>query len=1129
MTGVATPAAGRLAWDTDVRALVFAPDDTWDDTRPFARVLAELLLEPGEGVGLELRDEVLAAAVNHADARSGDPRTNLEEVALREGIRGLFWLPDPRKEGGAGIPEGPDIDLVANPTGFSKHRAQCRQRWAAVRYGRVKGVEYGTAASARSIGSKLREELAARLTADLVAWFGSDDAVDSVAVGIESQRVKARFKAAPPLRPSLAVRLRLVAEVLGRVPPFYPQHLNARVLAEGRHITDAPEEVRPNGPSERFFTRPSETRGRYDALPMLMAERRCILLGDPGSGKSTLARAVVLAELDTSDRAVAVLASAALLVRHMTATKEPWQDALARVSLELTTDATPAAEDVTELAQMISSGPHVRVVLDGIDEVLDASGRHVLDHLITELERIPGRVLLTSRLIGHRHQPGWREVTTLPLTNTFEGLLEQWYRDTDARGYKNALAAYTGRQDVRNLVSSPVLAGMVAELAGRAEVDLSAGRSALYDQATIHFCEQAWKRPGAPTRDPAAAMALRQTYMAAAWTMAVGPSGTDATQWSTTTSYAELFDAGVDVELLRSGDLLTAYGPSTSVLESHRPWIWLHRSFADFLVGKHLAALWARKRKAAEAVMRDAVQYPTAWTEPLRFFAELAPEPARDALVRIARVLCAEGDPGGVVHNLMADVLSRRDRHHSLFATQGLGVGETAAEFRIAEWVNNDGPPPSVEELRTALETAPQWITRVEDAQERTALADEYLRTHPGSIPIDILYAFTPDQLINVAIERILDPTYPDPIDVSDVPTYENDPAQVADWLARFGKVFSELRFPQTVRVVETLRAHALSLQHTPDDELRLALWMLPTLSMRDGFPEPARIHPDLARRVLRGEWGPWGAFNAGLLYPDSAHQCSDASPHAMAGARIAPLTRVGPKTPVTDPRPEDLSARFDAFQDGDLSDIDKVARLVDALAVVDEDLDDADAKALLLLVSRLGGVPEKGDELQRVVGGTMVYDESGLRRLLRGVFWELLGTIEQDRLEALALDLHRDGAPVSAVALPGFALYDNTPAAQRHALELIEFALRTAPSRLDGHAEVLLSETDTTFTEALLARHGAQVATIPGFLSQLVWGFGWSGKLPAWRARLLELQQTSSTVSDKPLKQGIDRFGIRA
>lgn len=661
MSSETQPSVAAQSWVEDAKALILSPKARWSGARPFAEQMGRVLLAPGEVASSWLRDRLIVAALARGDAFAALP-TRQQEMAMREGVRGYLWLPTSLDDDFEvdGLPKtGDDIAVVSKGASINRHAIMQRQCWAGLRRGRAMGAEFKRS-TARQYGWEEQSLYADRLAADLDAFFADEEAVEQFVVDVVPFALQhERFKRAAFVSASLRARLRLMAEQLRRVPPYYPGHLTPIELSEGRRVGDYVQAPRDDG-DNYYETRPTRTANSELAIETIEKERRVVLLGDPGSGKSTIARALVLRELQASDRAVAVCVSAPILARALTEASDSWLVVLARCALAVPLDP-PAPDECRDLATHLETSRHCFIVLDGIDEVFDPVQRHLIDDVARALGGVPGRVLITSRLMGYHRVPGWRELATLPLGGSFESLLNRWYGDENTEAVDRAIAAYEASTRVRDLVTSPVIAGIVAALAADPTTELGSSEGELYRQAVARLSERRWKNPHQPMRAESEALALLEAFTTSAWAMS-GVRGTGlCARWQNVTSYRVLREAGVDVELLRTGELLVGYGATETGAVVDAPWIWLHRSFADYLVGTRLLQTWRSSPEDGRRLLGEVAQYPNAWQAALAFAVNQATPVERDNMLTRLHELLTEGDPGSAIERTLAHINPRAD------------------------------------------------------------------------------------------------------------------------------------------------------------------------------------------------------------------------------------------------------------------------------------------------------------------------------------------------------------------------------------------------------------------------------------------------------------------------------------
>jgi hypothetical protein len=637
--------AVRSDWRADLTAMVTGRAVAWHQRTALAQVVGGFLTRTGDAVPETYLRSFLTAALAHGDAvvdRQRSHEAEIEVRARREGVRGVLWLARSLEPiGRVAEPSRADRETVTGGQRLDRTSMTQGRRWSAVRYGRVLGKHYATPSSARTVGDAHKGVFAEQLLVDVEAFLADDVAIASfVETAIPYPAQHDRFRLPARVSPSLAHALRSAAGRLNSLPPYYPRHLTVTELAEGRLVGELDPRAAILGVGA--YSNPTDIGPIHPAVETLSAVRRGVLLGDPGAGKSTIARAVAL-----SLESVAVVVLATALQRELER-GDGVIDAVARVALSTGVRA-PARDDVEELAGVLATDGDALLVIDGLDEVLDSEERIRLEQALASLESVPGKLLLTARLMGYWRRPGWQEYLALPLSDMFEQFVGRWYGSMESAPAALAVTAYRGSAHLREMVESPILAGLVAALAGSAAPDVLANRARLYQHAVTWICQRNWKHPHHPQRDEGAVVALLDEYEEAAWQLAVGVGEPDAEAWANMVSFAYLTRIGRDAGNLKSGELLIAYGAATMEADVDRSWIWLHRSFADYFVGKRLLKVLRGDPNMAKQLIGDGLQYPIAWHDALSFLADAATDDERELLAELIEELIREGDPGEVI------------------------------------------------------------------------------------------------------------------------------------------------------------------------------------------------------------------------------------------------------------------------------------------------------------------------------------------------------------------------------------------------------------------------------------------------------------------------------------------------
>ena len=926
-----------MSWAEDAAALILDPKRTWAADRPLAELIRRVMLDEGAVVTGELRDKVVIAALAYGQTRATVSNVRSER-AEREGARGYLWLPED-VEGDLerdGVPwNADDVVVVADGLDFDRRQVMQRQRWAALRMGRALGREYKRS-TLRKYGHSNRSVYAQRLVADLAAFFADDEAVEQFVINVVPLELQqARFRQGSFVSEPLRRRLRVAAEKLRAVARYYPSHLTTLDLAKDR-------ELAPYSPNEAVESEHSYyvaqlgyvddfgyvgERNRESAWTVLERERRLVVLGDPGSGKSTIARAAVLRALAASERAVAGFVSAPVLIRELVTREQDWLEALARSALT-TALSPPSTIEVEELAGLLRGSASPLIVLDGIDEIFEPHARQLLDEVIDGLADLRVRVLLTSRMVGYHPRAGWTTMRTLPLSDDFEAMLQRWYGDIDPDAIVRGRASFESNEDVKDLVTSPVLAGLLAARAADPDADELVNPSHLYGWAVSILCEREWKNPQHPRRSEHEVMTLLATYEAAAWALSGGNESNGPVAWDSVTSYRDLHESGIDVETIRSGELLIEYGATGPASRIDAPWLWLHRSFADYLVAVRLGRMWRAGDARIERVLQRALQSPDAWLGALRIFAGQLNDDDLGRIEALVDALTSEGDPGDVI----------QDTADNAFFPDNLEDDFFEDDDATEDDEDDPGREVDLAEALSRPEDIPYLLEYIRTDADRLEAVRAYVALTPEA---SFGYEFrdirddAPAAYATVLAERLtqLPPGGELILSAWGGGLPSGHPSLEPLWAGH-----REHTFPECLPYGLALSYYLLE-QDELDDDTRLVLWarsMLPGGVYRP-LPKRARASKKLLVRTLRGDRGEWAAFAVAQLAPRlTARHIADVATHARIGLLFTAFSGSGLQRkdapvhalPLTLSSAEaiDVVGRFSA---SDLSDIDAVEKLL--------------------------------------------------------------------------------------------------------------------------------------------------------------------------------------------------------
>ncbi len=1046
---VPDPTAGDGGWHDDVALLFGKSGSTWSVNRPLALHLQGVLFRSGIPVDTRLRDAVFAAALVHADSlpvrhTAAAIEAAREAAALREGVRGMFWLADASDERTA-IPSGPDLAIViAGDQLLALHELMQRQRWAWLRYGRSKKAGFtAKSTTARSNGLKIKPAMIERLIADLDIFLNDQEALEEFVLTLDSNLVHDRFRGGGRISRALSQRLAAIAASLNSLPRLYPPHLTAAQLAQGRLVARLGDNFHPEEDNDGLFSRGRlVTFDPEPAIDALLAQRRTVLLGDPGAGKSTLARAIVIHAIG-ANASPAVFVPAAPLARALIGDSEPWVTVLARQALTL--PLTPVSEKlVVELAALLDRDPGALIILDGLDEVFDEAHRAVLGVLLRTLDGYPGHVLLTSRLTGYQRSDKWTEYLAVTEPADFWRLMQSWHGE-DFEGAKQRFERAADKDfRLRSLTEHPVLAGIIAALSEDSRPDLQGSQAALYRQAVRLLCERDWKAPHHPMRSYVEVQVLLREYQSAAYLM-MGRT--------VTTSYQSLADAGIDAELLRGGDLLTAYGADTAMVRGEQPWIWLHRSFGDYLAGSGLLSLWRRDPVAATPRLEAAVQGVEVWLAALDFLIEEATESEREDIAEVWEALAKRGDPGEMIVVGAGAALRDHPLQAARFAWPPEPNSQDAydAHFGLREYLSDD--------TKTLRQRADQAQTALAGILDDRRVAKPLL-----------------------------------------VRGLEHDPASVA----HFWKAFNSRSFPFNVPVAIAMgSAFPTTVPDDADEDRQLAAWWCRPRTYLDGEPQRLPLLPgDLLNRTFAGDFGPWAAFNVARRLPRTLP--SDAvSDFARAGALFAGFPRHWSREPTGEMESEEVAEVLRSFAASDAHEPTLLVEVLRALQAIPLEPEDSVLEALVVFSNRLGGPGRRSPASLDVV-----LDYDAVSDYLRGVLSPLLHSLNRLRLVQIAHGLQVGGTPIHPGAVHvADELTLRDPDTREAMIGIFEWLASMDPAFLTDYKSRLQVERSEEFLRAVFDRLGEKLLLNPKFYNAFVEALSANGLLPKWRERLIEFE----------------------
>jgi HEAT repeat protein len=360
-------------------------------------------------------------------------------------------------------------------------------------------------------------------------------------------------------------------------------------------------------------------RSHWTVIPWrrMAAERRIMVLGDPGAGKSWLLRSEVhqsvadaLRMLDAGANVESVLVP--VLVRADELSRELAKGAALgggtpAALLRILKGRHSMSPAFTEwLANRLNSGG-VSLLIDALDELPEdpeaSSHKTLAEALSAWVHDNPGRrLLVTSRLAGYTgppvNRPGMTVVEVAPFgRREMDTLIRAWLPDHRAAWLQ---AQLRNNPAAAGMARTPLLLTLLCALAEDQNERLPQRRGDLYEHVLRRFLGHEHRPPPASREEIDRSLELLG-YVA--FTFASGRSG-----WVDLMNAQDLRDAirhsGQAYEDFRTSgqgaaDLIIKFSRDDGILipagdPSHGrtpPYLFLHRSFHEFLVADHLSRL----------------------------------------------------------------------------------------------------------------------------------------------------------------------------------------------------------------------------------------------------------------------------------------------------------------------------------------------------------------------------------------------------------------------------------------------------------------------------------------------------------------------------------------------------------
>jgi HEAT repeat protein len=378
------------------------------------------------------------------------------------------------------------------------------------------------------------------------------------------------------------------------------------------------------GLRKRIYALPAE-QGEREIAPLPWAEvaaghHRLVVLADPGMGKSWLIRsetrrlAGAAARLLQSPFSRIEDALIPVPVRADVLAAAPGRDLAEVATRYLTDEGLLAGRSAGPMRDRIRAGGVV-LLIDALDEVprhapgqdRPAPRKRLEDMLRQWVERCPApaRCVLTSRLAGYVGPPlpGAHEAELLPFTaSDVRSAVLAW----DLHGPAAArIMGLLGDPALAGMARNPLLLALLCSLAvdpGRSG-PLPSGRAGIYEAVLWQFLSGAHRadhRSPAALLDPADREDLMQILAQVAFTFAASPAG-----WRDRMPHGDL-DAAIrqasdqahgrtgshgSAALIRRCQEAGILVPAGSPRHSGQPYMFLHRTIAEYLTARFLGGL----------------------------------------------------------------------------------------------------------------------------------------------------------------------------------------------------------------------------------------------------------------------------------------------------------------------------------------------------------------------------------------------------------------------------------------------------------------------------------------------------------------------------------------------------------
>ncbi|MFI9410039.1 NACHT domain-containing protein [Nocardia gamkensis] len=519
-----------------------------------------------------------------------------------------------------------------------------------------------------------------------------------------TDRIRAAVQAeldTPALTADIRTVLEAVADQLDTAPVTYPPQLKPTALARTMTVSPLADDwhlgVDHANPS--LYASISRTGGEHALEALARRESpAAVLLGNPGSGKSTILAALAAYRIRTEpqhptihirlpDLATVVTRTGSLPPKSVAHAASAVVAALSRWHR----DSIP--KPVQEMLKgAIATNSHTLLALDSWDEVSDPAHRAAVRDTLEHLSRVPGHIVITSRITGYdRPLPRQAEYLVDELTTQqADAFFDAWFTHAPGLGAQRVAEARRSSREVRDLIAIPLMAGLVAYVAEGDHVPTR--KHALYQRYITRFLQRQWKPAAERRNDPVRIAQLEAVATKLAWGMATAPnSDSPLGRWCDTATVVTLLDHASgqhhDVsELIHADGLLTLHGqPDSRLTALEQEYRWLHRTIHEHLTARYLAAVVTNSPDLGRTLCRSAVLRPE-WQTVLEHTIGLLNPATQEELLHILDEFAREGDPADYIHTRVQDLTTVLDfnapRARALFAT-ALSRHDYATAFRV--------------------------------------------------------------------------------------------------------------------------------------------------------------------------------------------------------------------------------------------------------------------------------------------------------------------------------------------------------------------------------------------------------------------------------------------------------------